>query len=128
MMMVHAGMPESMMRRMFMAQVCRDETMADRLCAFLNSEAGRGRTAVVLCGAGHVSNGLGTPSRVRRRMPDVIDRIVVFSESGDVELSPAEKAMSREITITHEQLRAIDKPIADYLHAVDLKPEAETAK
>ena len=75
---------------------------------------------IVLCGAGHVAYGLGTPERVRRRMPGVVDRIVLFSESGDLEISAQEKAVSREISITHEQLRTIQRPIADYLHAKDL--------
>ncbi len=119
---VHASKMAEHMRRMFEAQVCRDETMADRLCAFLASPRGRGRTAVVLCGAGHVSQGMGIPSRVRRRMLDVRDRIIVMSESGDVELSPKMQAMVREIVTTHEDLRHLDKPIADYLHVTSLKP------
>ncbi|MBN2563179.1 MAG: ChaN family lipoprotein [Phycisphaerae bacterium] len=120
-MMVHAKVTEALLRKMFEAQVSRDETMAERLCAFLESEQGRGRTAVVLCGAGHISHGLGLPSRVRRRLPDVTDRIVVLTDSGDVELPPKMKAMARDITITHEQLHDLDKPIADYLHATNLK-------
>lgn len=121
-MMVHAMVNESMLRRMFEAQVSRDETMAARLCAFLQSDAGRDRMAVVLCGAGHVSHAMGIPTRVRLRMPGVRDRIVIFSESGDVELSERERKMAREITISHEQLRELDRPIADYLHAVEPKP------
>jgi uncharacterized iron-regulated protein len=125
-MMVHAMVTPEMVRRMFEAQVTRDETMADRLCAFLESEQGRERTAVVLCGAGHVSHRLGIPERVRRRMPGIRDRIVVLSESGDVELTERQQAMSRDITITHEQLRELDRPIADYLHAVSLNEESES--
>lgn len=124
-MMVHAGMPEQMMRMMFEAQVVRDETMAARLCSFLQSDAGRGRTAVVLCGSGHVSWGLGIPARVRRRMPDVRDRIIVMSESGDVELSPQMRAMAREVEITHEDLRMIPSPIADYLHVTAARAGAD---
>ncbi len=124
-MMVHAMMPAKMMRTVYEAQVARDETMADRLCQFLKSEAGGGRSAVVLCGAGHVSHGLGIPNRVQRRMPGLQDRIIVLSESGDVVLSEREKALTRDITITHEQLRILDKPIADYLHALNLKPASE---
>ncbi len=121
-MMVHAMATEDRMRLMFEAQVSRDEMMAHRLAEFLKSEDGKGRTAVVLCGSGHVSHGLGTPSRVRRRMPDVKDRILIFTESGDMELSPKMRAMMRDITITHEMLRHLDKPYADYLHARNLKP------
>ena len=121
-MMVHAGMPESIMRQMFEAQVTRDETMADRLCAFLKSDAGAGRTAVVLCGSGHCAHGMGIPSRVRRRLPGTKDRILVLSASGDVVLSERERKMARPITITHEQNRQLNTPVADYLHVVSLKP------
>jgi hypothetical protein len=38
----------------------------------------------------------------------------LFSESGEVQLSPHEKAQARQIEITHEQLREICQPIADY--------------
>jgi hypothetical protein len=55
-------------------------------------------------------------------MPGVKDRIVRFSESGDVELSPQELAMARPITITHEQLREVALPFGDYLHATSLRP------
>lgn len=122
-MMVHAMMPEKMMRTAFEAQVTRDETMADRLCTFLASDAGRDRVAVVLCGSGHVQQGMGIPSRVRRRLTDVTDRIVIFSASGDVEISPQMRKMMRDITITHEQMRILDRPIADYLHVISPRPE-----
>jgi uncharacterized iron-regulated protein len=117
-----------MTRRMFEAQVARDETMAATLVDFLNSPAGAGRTGIVLCGAGHVSQQMGIPTRVRERMPDVRDRILVMSESGDVELSEPMRKMARDIEITHEQLRALDRPIADYLHVASPKPaEPESA-
>ena len=101
--------------------MARDETMAAVLVSFLQSKAGRGRTAVVLCGAGHVAYGLGTAQRVRRRMPGLTDRIVMLSESGDVELSPEEKAMARPISITHAQLQELDRPLGDYLYATERK-------
>ncbi|NUQ61089.1 MAG: ChaN family lipoprotein [Pirellulales bacterium] len=116
-MMVHASAQETMLRPMIEAQIARDEAMASVLANYLKSPAGNGRTAVVICGAGHVAYGLGTAARVQRRLPEVRQRIVLLSESGDVELSPEEKAMAREIEITHEQLRRIARPIGDYLHA-----------
>ena len=124
--MVHMTVTPETLRPIREAQICRDEMMASRLCDFLESEKGRGRTAVVLCGAGHVSYGLGTASRVRRRMPKIKERVILFSQSGDLELSPEEEAMAREITITHEQLRQINRPIADYLHVRNLKPDEES--
>ncbi len=121
-MMMHASVEEDRLRKMFEAQVSRDEAMADRLAAFMQTEQAEGRTAIVLIGAGHVSHGLGTPDRVRRRMPGIEDRIIVLTESGDLKLPPKVKAMMREITITHEQLRHLQRPFADYLFARRLKP------
>ena len=123
MVMAHVTGKTDMLKRMFEAQVTRDETMADAIARFLDSQEGRGRAVVVLCGSGHVSYGYGVPSRVRARIADVTDRIVIFSESGDVVLSEREKAMARAIEITHEQLRANTVPYADYLHVKALAPE-----
>jgi uncharacterized iron-regulated protein len=114
---VHAHVDEQRLRAMFEAQVTRDETMAHHLAKFLQSPAGKGRTAVVLCGAGHVSNDKGIPPRVRRRMPMVRDRVLVLSGSGDVTLTAMQQRATRDVTITHEQLRGLGKPVADYLHA-----------
>ncbi|MGA2066155.1 MAG: ChaN family lipoprotein [Thermoguttaceae bacterium] len=114
-MMVHASATPQTLRPMIEAQIARDEAMAEALATFLESQQGQGRKMLVLCGAGHVAYGLGLPTRVRRRLPDVKDRIVLFSESGDVRLSPEEKAQARAIEITHEQLRELRQPIADYL-------------
>ena len=125
--MVHMAATPERMRPMIEAQIARDETMAATLAAYLNSAAGRKRTAVVICGAGHVNYGLATAGRVHQRIPGVRDRIVIFSESGDVKLSPEEMKMAREVEITHEQLREINRPIADYLSVVSLAPDrAET--
>ncbi len=77
----------------------------------------------MLCGSGHVAYGLGMPSRVRRQLPQISDRVVLLSESGDLELSAEERAVSRPIQITHEQLLAIRRPVADYLHATSLKAD-----
>jgi len=116
-MMVHAATNSKRLRPMVEAQIARDEAMAATLAGYLQSPAGRGRTAVVLCGAGHVAYGLGMPERVRRRIDGLKDRILLMSESGDVELTPAERAAARAIDITHEQLREIGRPVADYLYA-----------
>ncbi|MFZ1932592.1 MAG: ChaN family lipoprotein [Thermoguttaceae bacterium] len=123
--MVHMAASPKVLRPWIEAQIARDETMAATLCAFLRSEAGRGRSAVVICGAGHVSYGLGTPARVRRRMPRIKDRIVLLSASGDLQLSPAEVKAARAITVTHEQLRQIDRPIGDYLRVTSAKKEKQ---
>ncbi|MBU4271923.1 MAG: ChaN family lipoprotein [Planctomycetes bacterium] len=120
-MMVHAAANPETLRPMIEAQIARDEAMASALCSFLKSEAGRGRAAIVLCGAAHVTFGQGTASRVRRRLPEIKERIVRLSASSDVVLSPQSRAVARPVIITHEQLRQIDRPIADYLYVTSLK-------
>ena len=120
-MMVHAVANPETLRPMIEAQIARDEAMASALCSYLKSDAGRGRAAIVLCGAGHVAFGQGTAERVRRRLPGIKERTVRLSASSDVTLSPQSRAISRPITITHEQLRQIDKSIADYLYVTSLK-------
>ena len=123
-MMMHAAATPETLRPMIEAQIARDEAMAEAAAAFLKSPPGRGRTMIVLCGAGHVTYGQGLPTRVRQRLPEVKDRIVLFSESGEVRLSPEEKAQARPVEITHEQLRELRLPIADYLW---IKPLDEPA-
>jgi uncharacterized iron-regulated protein len=121
---VHAkamGMP-GLLQTMYQAQVVRDETMANTLAEFLKSDAGRGRRAIVILGAGHCQQGMGTPSRVRRRIPGITDRIIVMSQSGDVELSEAERKLASGVEITHAQLGHLQAPLADYLHVMNLRP------
>lgn len=120
---VHMAATPQRLRPMIEAQIARDETMAEVLAVYLRSDKGRGRTAVVICGAGHVIYGLATAARVRRRLPDVRDRIVLLSESGDVELSPEEKAASRPVLITHQDLRELNRPAGDYLYATEIRPD-----
>lgn len=115
-MMVHAFVDESLLERIFQAQVVRDEMMAAQIVHAFQEEPDH--KVVVLCGAGHVNYGLGIPARVKRQLPAIKDRIIIFSESGDVKLSEAEKEASREISITHEDLRQIQSPIADYLYVM----------
>jgi uncharacterized iron-regulated protein len=118
---VHKAATSKMLRPMMEAQIARDEAMADALSRFLKSKQGEGRTAIVICGAGHCSYGLGMPDRVRRRLKDKSDRIVLMSASGDVVLTEHEKSVSREIHVKHEQVREIGRPICDYLHAMEAK-------
>ena len=79
--------------------------------------------AVVIRGAGHCQFGLGTPDRVKRRLPDAESRIVLMSESGDLELTEEEEKMRRDLEITHRQLEFIERPVADYLHVVEPKEQ-----
>ena len=114
--MVHMAVDEERLRPMREAQIARDETMAATLAEYLLCDTGNDRSAVVICGTGHAAYGYGIPTRVRRRLPNVTDRIVVPSQSGDVELPKAAMAATRDVEITHAQLRHTGCPIGDYLH------------
>lgn len=111
---VHGGMTESWLEKMYEAQVVRDATMADTLAAHMQEYPGQ--KAVVVCGAGHCSYGYGMVSRLKARLPEAVDRIVLMSESGDVTLPPEIMEYINEIEITHQQYRdIIDAPLGDYL-------------
>ncbi len=125
---VHMSMEKGFLRKVFEAQAARDESMAAALVDAWKEQAAKSEKrpiAVVICGAGHCQFGLGMPDRVRRRLPEARDRIVLMSESGDLELTDEEKAMSRDIEIKHRDLEFIERPVADYLHATEPKPEEE---
>jgi len=112
---VHKAATPERLRPMIDAQIARDEAMSAALADYLTSTAGRGRKAVVICGSGHVAYGLGTPKRVRRRLGDDSDRIVILAECGELRLSVEEQAASQPVEITHEELRAIGRPVGDYI-------------
>jgi uncharacterized iron-regulated protein len=119
---VHMAMDPAKLRTVFEAQVARDETMAANIVAARLADTAREqlRTAYVVVGAGHIRHGLGTPDRVRRRAPGIIERIILLTESGQLVLSAADKAAAREITISHGQFREIGRPPGDYLHVLPL--------
>ena len=112
---VHAGMDAAKLRPMFEAQVARDEVMAAQIIAARQAEAGAPRTAVVIIGAGHMRYGLGTASRVRRLEPAIVERLVLMSESGQLQLSAAETAGAQQVEIRHADFRKVGRPAGDYL-------------
>lgn len=114
---VHMSMDPAKLRTVFEAQVARDETMAVNVLKAANAD-GKSRTVFVVCGRGHISYGLGLPDRVRRRIPEARQRILLVTESGELKLSPAEQAMARSIRIQHEDLRGLQRPLADYLQVL----------
>jgi uncharacterized iron-regulated protein len=121
-MMVHAGVTEENLRNIFSAQVARDEIMAETLARYLKSPAGKSRQAIILCGSGHCAYGLGTVSRLKSRLSGARDRIVILSESDDVELSPEMAKYARDIEVSHQQLRdVIQRPLGDYLCIIQPK-------
>ena len=121
---VHMAADPAKLRPMFEAQVARDETMAANIVAARRGEGGPARTAFVALGAGHIRFGLGTVARVRRRDPGVTDRIVLITASGELQLTAADKQASREVDISHADLRAIGRPPGDYLRVL---PQATAA-
>ena len=116
---VHIALDPARLQPAFEAQVARDETMASRLAEYLNSNEGRGRSALVICGRGHCEFGFGIPSRVSRRIPGISQRIVVFSNSGDLRLSEEERSQARDIEVTHEFLQGLGRPLADYFQIAE---------
>ena len=84
--------------RFFLAQVLWDETMADAIVKFIRENPDQ--RVVVLAGNGHISYGYGIPERVQRRLPNVMQRSVIFQ-------SPNQSLIFGEASL--------DKPIADYI-------------
>lgn len=115
---VHRFVGKKNIRSIYEAQVSRDEMMAEVIARHLK-ERGKSHSIVVIGGSQHFAHGLGVPNRVRRRVPDVRDRIVLLSESGDLHLSEHEKRVSRSVSITHQDLRFLKMPLADYLYVTE---------
>jgi uncharacterized iron-regulated protein len=113
--MVHMAAKPEVLRPMIEAQMVRDEAMAESLAAFRKTDSTPYRKMIVLCGSGHIAYGLGLPARVRARLPQAKQRIIIFSEEGDLKLTPEEQAQARQVSITHQQLRELDRPLADYI-------------
>lgn len=117
---VHRAFEGKGLARIILAQALRDATMARAAVDFLESPRGRDRTMMVVAGTGHLNYGFGIPDRVQRRT-SLSHRIILPSESGELVLSEAEKQHALPVEITHEDLRFIKKPIADYLHMIPLQ-------
>lgn len=123
---VHSSFDPSFLRNVFEAQVCRDDQMAEGIVnAMATIESEKKPIGVLVAGSGHIQFGLGTPDRVRSRLPEVRDRIILMTESGDLKLTPMEEAMRRAVEITHQDIRFIGRPAGDYLYAKERKPKVE---
>ena len=118
----HMALDPAKLRPVFEAQAARDETMAANLVAArrLDAAPDRPRTAVVILGAGHMRYGLGTAERVRRRDPGIVERLVLVSDSDQARPTEAQKAQTREVSITHADLRPVARPPADYVRVLPL--------
>ncbi|MBM4326863.1 MAG: ChaN family lipoprotein [Deltaproteobacteria bacterium] len=123
---VHKAFHEKALTNIILAQALRDATMAHAVDRFLKSPEGQDRIMVVIAGTGHVSYGFGIPERTEK-LNGLTYRIVLLSESGELVLSEKEKELAAPITITHQDLKFIRVPIADYLHILPLKSSGEPA-
>jgi uncharacterized iron-regulated protein len=123
----HLAMDPARLRPVFEAQVARDETMAANIVAArrIDPAPDRLRAALVIVGAGHMRFGLGTAERVRRRDPGVVERLVIMTESGQLQLTSEQAAQARDVTISHAELRLIGRPPADYIRVL---PRTEPAR
>lgn len=101
------------------AQLLRDSVMARTIGRFLKSLDKKDTIFVAVAGSGHLSYGFGIPERVRAEI-QVSERIVLPTESGQLILSDEEQRQALPIEITHQDLRFISEPIADYLYVLPL--------
>lgn len=115
---VHAAADATTLRPMFEAQAARDEAMAAQIIAARTAGDGPPRTVFAVMGAGHMRYGLGTAARVRRRDSTLVERLVLVTIPSPVTLTAGEKAVSREVIITHGSLRELGRPPADYLRVL----------
>ncbi|MGC8658284.1 MAG: ChaN family lipoprotein [Desulfomonilaceae bacterium] len=119
---VHRAFHGKSLNRVIYAQALRDTVMASNIVKRLSDPLSKDGILMVVAGNGHLSYGLGVPERVKRRI-DVTSRIFLPSESGELKLSESEKRQAVDIEISHEDLKFIDRPIADYLSIAPLKSE-----
>lgn len=121
----HMALDPAKLRPVFEAQAARDETMAAQIVAArrIDTPPDQLRTAVVIVGAGHMRFGLGTAERVRRRDPGIIERLVILTESGQGGPTPAQKAQTRDVSITHADFRSIARTPADYVRVLPLSAQ-----
>lgn len=124
---VHKAFEKESLDRIVLAQALRDATMAQTVSRFLDSPAGKGRLMLVIAGSGHVNYGFGIPERVRAHNR-LAYRIIMATESGELVLSKEERRESVPIEITHEELRFIHTPIADYLQALPLREKPSSGE
>lgn len=87
-------------------QTLWDETMADNIARYLQSEAGANRHMLVVAGGNHIRHGFGIPRRVFRRLP--LSYVLVASREIEIPASKADRLMDVEIP-------EFPMPAADFL-------------
>jgi uncharacterized iron-regulated protein len=119
---VHRAFQGKTLDRVIYAQALRDAVMARNIARFLESPQGTDRLLMVIAGNGHLNYGFGIPEKVKLHI-DAPFRIILPSESGELRLSEAEKMQALDIEISHEDIKFIDRPIADYLSVIPIKTD-----
>lgn len=76
-------------------QTLWDETMAESIARYLQSEAGNGRHMLVVAGGNHIRHGFGIPRRVFRRLP--LSYVLVASREIEIPASKADRLMDVKI-------------------------------
>lgn len=117
---VHRAFQGKSLDRIVYAQALRDAVMASTITKYLEGPKTKDRLLLVIAGNGHLNYGFGVPERVKRQI-NVPYRIILPSESGELELSEAQKRQAVDIEISHEDLKFIHQPIADYLSVLPIK-------
>ncbi|MGC8907865.1 MAG: ChaN family lipoprotein [Desulfomonilaceae bacterium] len=116
---VHKAFQGKSLDGVIRGQLLRDSVMAQTIVRTLESLKGKNPVFAVVAGSGHLGYGFGIPERVRAKM-QVSDRIILPTESGHLILSDEERRQAVPVEITHEDLRFIREPIADYLYVLPM--------
>ncbi len=119
---VHKAFQGRTLDNIVAAQGLRDAFMAHTIVSFLQSPEGKDKTMLVIAGSGHLNYGLGIPEKTER-FTGLRSRILLATESGQLVLSPEELAKAAPVNISHEDLKFLKRPIADYLHILPLAVE-----
>ncbi|MFH0957680.1 MAG: ChaN family lipoprotein [Pseudomonadota bacterium] len=117
---VHRAFEGKGLTRIIQAQALRDAVMASNIIQFLEKHPKANKPLMVIAGSGHINYGFGIPERVEKYV-DASYRIILPSESGELQLSEAEKKQAVEIDISHEDVKFIGRPIADYLSVLPVE-------
>jgi len=116
----HKTLRADMQDAAYEAQDVWDSTMAQGVVQYLNSKEGAGKAMVVLAGTGHMAYGFGIPERVARSC-NLPYRIVISSDSGDLEYEKEWERYVEPADLTHEDFLFLDRPIANFIFLVPLR-------
>ena len=116
----HKTLRADMQDAAYEAQDVWDSTMAHGVVQYLNSKEGAGKTMVVLAGTGHLAYGFGIPERVARSC-NLPCRIIIPSDSGDLEYQKEWERYVEPADLTHEDFLFLGRPIANFLFVVPLR-------